>query len=137
MLLSSKGVLRYSPKLLGDRVSEKWWLIADADPAIGTYYRELYWLHHHKCETLQKPAWAEHITIIRNEEPPEANKMLWEKYAGESVEFTYHSVPDSDGLFVWLAVECGRFEEIRRELGLQPNPAIPFHLTIGNLKHET
>jgi hypothetical protein len=120
---------------LGDRVSEKWWLIADCDAGIGSYYRDLFFLHTHKCEKLQPPAWKEHITIIRNEEPPEANKVLWEKYANKPVEFAYSAVPDTDGLFVWLHVECSLFESLREELGLSPKPTIPFHLTIGNFKN--
>jgi len=134
MLLSSTAVLRYSPKLLGNRTSEKWWLIADCDPSLGKYYRHLHFLHTHKCEKLQPPAWKEHITIIRNEEPPETNKNLWGKYAARPIEFIYSSIPESDGLFVWLHVECPLFEELREELGLSSKPSIPFHLTIGNLK---
>jgi len=109
-------------------------LIADCDPAIGKYYRELFWLCSHKCDKLQPPAWKEHITIIRNEEPPEANKGLWEKYTGKRIEFAYSSHPETDGLFVWLRVECSLFETLREELGLPPKPTIPVHMTIGNLK---
>lgn len=126
-MFTSKGKLRYSPKLLGNR-NEKYWLVLDCDPEIGRYYRYLYRIGAYK--NLGRPSWKEHITVVRNEEPP--NKHLWEKYEGEIVEFSYgHDIIDNS-VYYWLAVQSSRLDEIRVELGLSKIPEFPFHVTIGN-----
>src|SRR5690606_15094338 len=81
--------LRYRPTFSGEP-SDKWWLVIDADPQIGSYYRHLYSAKYHLCRTVQRPAWKEHISVIRNEEPPEDKKSLWELYDGQIVTFHYH-----------------------------------------------
>jgi hypothetical protein len=73
----SKGTIRYSPKLLGERRSENWWVVVDSDEQIGRYYRHLYWLDRWKTDEMSRPAWDAHITVIRDEEPP--HKEFWEK----------------------------------------------------------
>lgn len=128
----SHGFLRYSPKLLGDRVSEKYWLVLDCDPEIGSYYRKLYNMDCHRCNPfLSKPAWKEHITVVRNEEP--TNKDLWEKYANKSVEFKYNFSANTNGIYWWLDVECVQLLDLREELGLPRNPLIPLHLSFGHI----
>jgi hypothetical protein len=122
--------LRYSPKLLGDRESEKWWLVLDCDDSLGKYYRHLYWLASHRVGVMVRPAWREHITVIRNEEPPD--KTAWERYAGHRVLFWYNASPRTNGDYWWLDVECPCLNHIRLELGLSFQPEIPFHLSIGH-----
>jgi len=131
----SVGTLRYSPKLLGNRESEKWWLVLDCDPNIGKYYRTLYHLDHHGCRTLMRPAWQEHITVIRNEEPPD--KTLWEAYTGEVIEFEYNPEPRTNGCYWWLSVTCPRLLDIREQLGLPREPSIPLHLSFGHTGEAT
>lgn len=128
----SIGTLRYSPKLLGDHMSEKWWVILNCDPAIGIYYRELFWLDHYKSQELQRPAWNSHITVIADEEPPEDRKYLWEAYANEIINF--QTVPGvlTNGEYYWINVICPRLTEIRLELGLNPLPFYNFHLSVGH-----
>jgi hypothetical protein len=127
----SKGTLRYSPKLTGER-DEKWWLILDCDPGIGAYYRNLYKMWHYNCKKLQAPSWAEHITVVRNEEPP--IKKPWQLHDKKQVNFTYTvDYFGSDGVYVWLDVECEELLDIREALGLPRNPIYPLHLTIGNV----
>lgn len=126
----SSGILRYSPKLLGDRISEKWWLVLDCDPEISSYYRHLFHIQNYKSQKLLMPAWDSHVTIIRNEEPP--NKELWEAYAGERVEYEYCHDSKTDGNYWWLDVICPRLIEIREELGLSPQPLYPLHLSFGH-----
>jgi hypothetical protein len=128
---TAAGKLRYSPKLLGDRVSEKWWLVLDVDQAISNLYRHLYWLNNYKCRKLQRPAWGAHISILRNEEPPDEKKFLWEKYAGETLKFEYTTFVKNNGDHWWLPVTCEKALEIRVELGLSRNPYYPLHLTFG------
>lgn len=123
--------LRYSPKLLGDR-NEKWWLIGDCDPDLGRYYRHLLSIANYKAFALTKPSWKEHITVIRDEEPPDQFKVNWEKYEGEEIEFTYYPEIYNNELYYWMDVECDRLTEIRLELGLPEKPEFPYHVTIGN-----
>ena len=130
-MLTSAGTLRYSPALLGGG-QEKWWLVMDCDREIGRYYRSLYEMHWNRCRKIQPSSWAEHVTIIRNEEPPEANKKLWLKYDGLSVDFSYSPNTQSDDLYVWLSVHCPFLLDIREELGLPRDPLYPLHLTVGN-----
>lgn len=133
MFVKSVGKLRYSPQLLGaDSVSESWWLVVDCDPDIGAYYRALYRLQHHDCRKLLRPAWREHISVIRNEEPPEDRKYLWKKYDGQQVEFTFRQGVRTEGFYFWLDVDCDEVLNIREELGLPRDPEFPLHLTIGN-----
>ena len=123
MLFKSSGKLRYS-------TTTKYWVTLDADPTIGSYYRNLFNLYHFNCKLIKKPSWAEHVTVVRNEEP--VNKMAWSFYNEMVVEFEYDSQIKTDGDFYWLDVYCDFLYQIRVELGLKKNPEYPFHLTIGN-----
>jgi hypothetical protein len=128
----TSGYLRYSPKRLGDRVSPNWWLVLHCDSAIGKYYRELYRLATFGCDKLVPAAWKEHVTVIRDEEPPELKKCLWGKYDGETVHFTCGTQLDNNGEYFWLSVESERLLDIREELGLPRFPEIPLHLSVGH-----
>ena len=129
--MESSGILRYSPKLLGN-ASSKWWIVLDCDPEIGEYYRHLFFLNSHKIEKLQRPAWKEHISVVSNEEP--LDKTQWEKHSGEIVTFQYDPEIKFDAIYCWLTVYSDRLKEIRKELGLTES-IIPLHLTIGNRKN--
>ena len=126
----TEGTLYYSPKMHGDHKSEKWWLIVQADLEIGRYYRKLYHYFRYRAEVLMPPAWREHVTVIRNEEPP--NETAWEKYAGEMVEFEVLPVPDNNGDYFWLEVVSPRLLDIREELGLPRPPLYDLHLSFGH-----
>lgn len=128
-MIKSTGTLKYSPKTLGC-TSPNWWLIIECDKELGKYYRKLYFLNAYGCDQLQRPAWAEHITVIRNEEPP--NKNAWEKFDGIEVEYEFLSTAESDGHYVWFPVRCNFVLEIRAQLGLSRLPDIPLHLSIGH-----
>ena len=140
MLVTSVGTLRYSPKLNGsldrrDGGSTKWWLVIDVDPDLGKYCRQMYYYARYKADKIQRPAWEAHISVIRNEEPIDGLKPLWEKYNGQSIEFAYDmQESDGDDTYVWLPVVCEAALDIRVELGLQRDPYFPLHLTIGNRK---
>ncbi len=126
--MKSVGTLRYSPKLLGDHTSEKWWLVLDCDAGLCAYYRGLYRLFRHKTCQLMRPAWDAHITVIRNEEPPQ--KEPWERHAGRQVEFEYDGSLETNGDYWWLPIVSPELLEIRTELGLS-DPEFPLHLSIG------
>lgn len=123
MLFKSSGKIRYS-------TTQKYWVMLDADPAIGSYYRNLFNSHHFNCKLINKPSWAEHITVVRNEKP--LYKAAWSFYNKMVVEFEYDSEIKTNGDFCWLDVYCDFLYQIRVELGLERNPEYPFHLTIGN-----
>ncbi len=133
------GTLRYSPKLNGcldrrDGGSTKWWLVIDVDPEIGKYYRHLYSLWTYRVDKLQRPAWETHVSVIRDEEPAEAFKPIWERYNGQEIEFEYDTTAETEGNYVWFPVWCERALDIRVELGLVRDPFFPLHMTFGNFK---
>lgn len=137
--MRAKATIKCSLKKEGS--DQNWWMVADqVDEQLGKYYRSLYWLEHSKAIKLSKPYWGSHVTIVRNEIPP--NIDLWWKYHGEEVEFEYRTgVRDNWGphrfrSFYWLDVKCPRFDEIREELGLPPNPDRTYHVTIGSIENE-
>jgi len=124
------GTWYYSPKLLGNR-NEKWWLIISCNTGIAKYYRHLFYIHKHKCQKLIRGTWEEHITIVRDEEPP--HKDLWEKYHGQTVDFYVTPESHTNGEYFWLPVECPQAIEMRIELGLSPKPYYDFHLSYGHI----
>ena len=132
-MTSSVGTLRYSPKLLGS-ISSKWWSILDVDPMIGKYFRHLFHIGIWRCRVMQHPAWSEHVSVVRNEEPDDNHKHLWEKHAGVDIGFDYEPEVRSDGKYFWLPVRCERLLDIREELGLPRDPEFGLHLTIGNVR---
>ncbi len=131
-MFQSHGLLRYSPKLLGDKVSAKWWLVVDCDDEIGRYYRQLYHSHRYFAETLAKPAWQEHITVIRDEEPVAELAHYWEQHAGKVITFEYDPVPKTNGIYWWLTVHCDTLLDMRVQLGLPRDPEFPLHLSFGH-----
>jgi len=128
-MLKSNGILRYSPKKLGEYASPNWWLILVCDDEIGRYYRHLYHLSTYRIDQLQRSHWKSHISVVRNEKP--LNENEWEKHAHETIEFQYNPEIETNGKYFWLSVVCPQLEEIRSKLGLG-NPMIPLHLTIGH-----
>lgn len=136
----ARGTVRCSPRREGR--DQNWWMVLDCTTEeIGRYYRHLYWLEHSKgSDKLAKPYWNAHVTIVRNEEPP--NKDLWWGYSGEKVEFSYlpgvrtNQTDDRFRSFWWVDVICPRFEEIRVELGLPKNSDGIYHMTIGCSENE-
>lgn len=132
--MRSAGTLRYSPRLLGDKHPEKpkWWLILDCDQEVGRYYRELYFIAHCRGDKLIRPAFREHITVVRDEEPPDDKKPLWWKYNREVVEFTLPHHVGNNGDYFWIDVYCPRLLDIREELGLRRSPHWPLHFSIGH-----
>lgn len=131
----SSGTLRYSPKTW--KKDQKWWLVVDCDADIGAYYRHLFYLSSYRCERLTRPAWKEHVTVVRNEEPPEAHKSLWGKYDGQEVVFSLAPISRTDGAFCWLDVTCERLLDIREELGLPREPQYALHLSYGMQRIES
>lgn len=138
-MFKATGVIRCSLKKPSS--DQNWWMVLDCDTEeIGRYYRHLYWLDHSKAIKLSKPYWGAHVTVVRNEEPP--NTSLWWTYDGEKVEFDYRPGVRTNysserfRSFWWVDVICPRFDEIRVELGLPENPDRTYHMTIGSAENE-
>lgn len=83
---------------------------------------------------MQRPAWQEHITVVRDEEPPDERKHLWETRGGELVEFEYNTIPRTNGHYWWLDVVSPCLLSLREELGLARDPVYPLHLSFGHEK---
>jgi len=128
-MLTSIGTLIYS--------ENPYKLIVDIDNEIGNYYRSLI----PKYFQVKKPMYSSHISIVRNEVPPNLN--MWGKYQGVKISFEYESFIYSDELYYWLNAYSFILEDIRIELGLSnlskytksPDGKHRFHITIGNIKH--
>lgn len=130
-MFNTLGKIRYSPQSRGSNDS-KYWVIVDCDPEIGRYYRHLYF--NSTYNKLQRPAWECHVTVVRNEEPPEIYKSEWLKHDGKIINLEIIPPGNSDGTFFWLDVKCDYLNDLRQELGILRDPIYPFHLTFGNAK---
>jgi hypothetical protein len=89
----------------------------------------MYNWHFRAHAQLIRPAWSEHITVVRNEEPP--NKLMWDLITSEIITFEYSTEMETDGKHVWLPVWCDALLGLRGSLGLKRDPLFPLHLTIG------
>lgn len=127
--MRSTGILAYDPQAKGID-PRAWWLILRTCPDLARYQRRWLKMFHRARFTVQKPAWNSHVSIVRGEDPP--NAEAWGRHEGESVEFEYEQVLHTNGVHYWLEVECSRLSELRVELGLSALPSRPFHLTVGN-----
>lgn len=126
----AQGTLHYSPNLLGG--GTKWWLVLWCDKSIVKYYRHLYAMDHYFCTKLNRPAWDSHITIIRDEEPPDEFKSKWLALEGQTVDFWYEHNPHTNGEYWWLPVISEDLLNLREELGLSRNPYYNLHLSFGH-----
>lgn len=126
------GTLHYS--VLEPGVSYK--LTTVVDPGIAEFYRSLV-PKHLKC---QRGRFAPHVTVVRNEVPPNMEK--WGAYEGKEVVIEYDPFLEYDGVYWWLNCHSSFLEQIREELELpvwdkwnmSPDGQNCFHMTIGNSK---
>jgi hypothetical protein len=164
-MFKSYGYLKYDPVSSRTRYDE-WWAILRCDIGLSKYYRSMVensasrivpsdlWLDSAKLDTsidkhwmvsirkfkTSPSAWGPHVSVIRGEKP--LDLTAWKKYQDERVEFTYDPrYINTNGRHWWFRVKSPRLEEIRKELGLTPQPTFidyhgntrvnPFHFTIG------
>lgn len=110
-----------------------WWIILKTDEGIVEYYK--HWIRKHYDVRFEKTIWGSHISVNRGTKPP--NVRLWNKYAGEKIDFTYtNHIYRPNEIFFCIDIICPRLEEIRTELGLTNKPNFGFHLTIGRLNKD-
>ncbi len=132
-MFKAKGKLIYDPKSeKADRKGfEFWWMKLDVPPSIVQYYQ--YWIRRELGIHLNTPIWKAHVTVVRGEEP--RRPVFWKRYQNELVEFEYSPEFKISETYAWLTVKSERLSEIRAQLGLRPEPRVPFHITIGNTKN--
>lgn len=126
----SMGKLHYSNE------GDKYKLIVEVDPEITAFYRAMV----PKSVNLKPQRWPPHITVVRNEIPP--NLSEWGKHHGSHVVFKYNRVIQNDSVYYWLDVYSDVLTEVRLELGLPasskwtrpPSDFDCFHSTIGNTR---
>ncbi len=137
--IETNATYRFSPPLnksgkttRRDGKSTKWWLILECEREIGRYLRHLFEVATHHTRPLQEPLWGAHVSVVRDEEPP--NARLWEQLEGTQVPVEYNSKIELVNDFVVAPVRCEAALDYREALGLPREPRIPLHLTIGNLR---
>jgi hypothetical protein len=128
-MFKSTGTLIYS--------DSPYKLIVEVDDDLGNYYRQFI----PRAWQVRKPMYPSHISIVRNEAPP--NLSVWNKYQNKEIDFEYDSFIYFDEIYYWLNAYSAILEDIRLELGLpnlseftkSPDGKHRFHITIGNTKH--
>lgn len=128
--LKSVGLLRYSVN------QGKYSLVVDVDSGIVNLARALI----PSYIKLNRQKYSPHITVVRNEIPPNLDK--WGLYDGKEIEFEYSSFVKSGLIYWWLNAYCDELRKIRVEQGLPPTSELTrppddadcFHITIGNTK---
>lgn len=133
-MFKATGQLIYDPKsqIATRKGFQSWWMILDAHQSIPYYYR--YWIKRELGHQLNAPVWRSHITVCRGEQPKK--QWNWKKYEGRKIEFEYSPEIRFSEIYAWVPVFSKDLEEIRVELGLSPQPRVPFHWTIGNRKNQ-
>lgn len=163
-MFTSYGRLNYDP-VLGNRFNN-WWALLDCNDGLTYYYRKMVtnnrsrfmqscdwlkmiglppsndsWTVKIPCASVVKPAWGNHISVIRGEQP--INQQYWKKY--QKMKFNFQYNPEdicTNGRHWWLTIVSKDLEDLRVELGLTPHPTYidkntgqirgsPLHLTFG------
>lgn len=127
--------LVFNPELLGGQRGDGkgWWIVGEADPSLGKYLRKLYAYSTYHVSLLMRPAWADHITIVRDSQPTITDfNLFWNKWRDVKINVRIILRPETNGLYWWLPVISEAACNIRRDLGLVRQPEIPLHLTFGH-----
>ena len=126
--LSVKAKIVFNPQ--AERTANKqWWAIAAMqDRSIAAYYQHWIW-ELFRCK-LTDSAWKPHCTIIRGE-PPRFTER-WGKAQNASVLINYSPEVWTNGKHWWLPAASTDVTELRKYLGLKPDPTVPLHITIGS-----
>ena len=122
-MFESSGKLEYG---------DGWRLVLSIDEELARYYRSQI----PRDIKFNIPMYPPHVTVVRGKHETPVNQDLWGKYEGEIVKFKYGHELHMDDTYIWLSVQCFRFEEIRLELGLRRcfDMFKWFHITVANLK---
>jgi hypothetical protein len=128
----ARGRLRYDPRVVVDGVEhfDPWWLVVECEADLLEPHRTA--LRERDGVRLTRPRWGVHLSVVAGEPPPDASR--WGAHAGAEVAFDFDDAAGTDGVYYWLGVTCPRLAVLRAELGLPPEPRVPFHLTLGRRK---
>lgn len=123
-----------NPSLLGERGNGKGiWVIAQGDGELGKYLRTLYKYATYGASLLIRPAWQEHITIVRDEiSPIEDLSSFWSKYRRQELQFRIFLEPQLHNGYWSLPVISEGAAVLRSRLGLCRESQVPLHLTFGH-----
>ena len=108
-MFSGEGKLIYDPYA---RIKQdQWWAILKTDESIVDYYQHL--IRQHYDVKFEKTVWGSHISVVRGQKPRDC--LLWNKYKGEKIPFTYSNMVYRKHWFFCVDAQSERLEEIRRE----------------------
>lgn len=106
------------------------WVVLDVNPSIARYYRGVIKMLHKIYST--SSLHGSHITVVAGKYQQPMKKYGYRE--GEDIRFTYGPVMTEDYSYYWLTVvDDSELREVRGELGLEPTPFHPFHLTVGHV----
>jgi hypothetical protein len=105
-------------------------VVANVDPGIAEYYR--WWVRKRFGLFLQNTAFLPHITIVDGKVKNDNQHPAWKKYQGQIITFEYSVELEQHWKFWTLPVRSKALENIRSELGLNPN--YNFHITFGRME---
>lgn len=82
--------------------------------------------------TITPSAWGAHVTWVKRERPTPEGEILWGWWQDHSVDMKITSELTRGGRgYWWLDISCPTLTQFRKELGLNPKPRVPLHITIG------
>lgn len=114
------------------------WLILDAPNSLVKYYK--FWVEKFTWKKISTPLFGAHCTVVAGKFQDVTKHPAWRKYHGKRIEFEYSNIirTDERASYYWLPVYCDELKKIRMELGLEPFPKFPYHITIGfyELNHD-
>jgi hypothetical protein len=135
-MLSGTGKIIAGSSLEQFTKARPYWMVLGCDQGIMEYYR--WWIHNsfkdvwgRQIYKTCRPLASCHISMVRGENPSDKGKKLWNSLIGKRLEFSYTPDLQTNGKHWWLLVECPQIYEIRKELGLNPKPRHPLHMTIA------
>ena len=106
------------------------WITIDVDPELSRYYLSLFNRSRPMLEGQIMPgAWKGHISVVRGEDIK--NSEILSDINGKSVNFQYDHNIHWNGRHAYLSVECEEALDLREQLGLNREPPLPLHLTVG------
>lgn len=130
--------LIFNPELLGGSRSngKGWWIVGEAEASLGKYLRKLYAMYTYHTSLLMRPAWADHITIVRDEFPVISQERVgwfWDKWRDRKIHCTVVLEPEFHNGYWTLPVYSEAACVLRKDLGLSREPLIPLHLSFGHV----
>ena len=130
-MIEIDGRIVYDPQAISgnsEALFKPWWVIVSfGDSEISDFYS---WLVYKRTSVkLQKPAWGSHVSVVRGEVPPNADK--WKEWDGEIVKIIYDPDVRTNGNHWWLRASCPRLGDLRENLGLSRDGWYNLHITIG------